>query len=106
MLRLNTTPFLSAELLPTSLRTTGLGLFSACGRIGSILSQYSNGALLPIRAWAPVCIGSGAMLVGAAAVARLPRETSGQPMSDEVGEGEGAGGGGESEEEEGLLVAR
>ena len=47
----------------------------------------------------------GAMLVGAAAVARLPRETSGQPMNDEVGEGEGGagGGGGNSEEEEGLL---
>ena len=74
----------SAEVLPTSLRATGLGLFSAAGRAGSIMAQYSNGALLPLAQWAPLLLGAGAMLASATAVAALPQETAGQSMADEA----------------------
>jgi len=95
----------SSEVLPTSLRTTGLGVFSACGRLGSILSQYSNGLLLPLAEWAPLLPGAGAMLAGAAVVARLPRETAGRAMADDVCDVAGERREGGEVESEGLLRA-
>lgn len=78
----------SAELLPTAVRATGLGLVGAAERLGSIIVQPLNGALLRTSLWAPLLPGCAVMLAGAAVVMRfLPTETSGKGLDD------GAGGG-------------
>lgn len=79
----------TAELLPTSVRNTGVGLCSMMGRIGSILSPYIGslhmviggplGSALPL-----VVFGSVALLAGVLAT-HLP-ETRGHKLPDTVGE--------------------
>ena len=74
----------SAELLPTSVRASGLGVFSAAGKFGSIAGQMVNGALLPVAQWAPLLPGVGTMLLAAVLVMRMSTETRGRAMMDDV----------------------
>ncbi|CAM9548273.1 unnamed protein product, partial [Phaeothamnion confervicola] len=67
---------LSAECFPTSSRTSGMGLVSACGRAGSIAAQWANGSLessVPVL----LLVTSGLMLAGALVSLLLPREMKG-----------------------------
>lgn len=54
---------LSAELYPTSVRSTGFGLLGAAGRAASLLCTYASGVLLEIALWAPLAM-SAALLAG------------------------------------------
>jgi len=90
----------SAEVLPTAVRTTGLGIFSAAGRLGSIWAQLVNGALLPLSQWAPLVPGAGVMLAAAFCVmVQLPTETAGRALRDDVAQ-EGQPAEGEADAEE------
>jgi hypothetical protein len=53
----------SAELMPTSVRTTGLGLMSAAGRMGAIAAQLVNGRLLEVSLAAPLLPGAAIMFL-------------------------------------------
>lgn len=75
----------SAEIMPTAVRTTAMGLMGAAGRFGSISAQLVNGKLMTINQWAPLIPGAGVMFVAAAAVVfLLPVETCGKPLNDDV----------------------
>mmetsp|Transcript_7760 Transcript_7760/g.24791 ORF Transcript_7760/g.24791 Transcript_7760/m.24791 type:complete len:116 (+) Transcript_7760:1-348(+) len=68
----------SSELLPSRIRGTGLGLCTACGRVGSILANVFNSNVLARQQSdeqnvALVLISAGiAMTLGAVCVLRLP----------------------------------
>lgn len=75
---------LSSELFPTSVRSTGMGVCAASGRIGAMLAQFVNGALVgnPIRL---LLVASGTLLLGALTPCLLPNgDMTGQPVQDEV----------------------
>lgn len=78
----------SAEIVPTSVRTSAIGRMSAAGRLGSISSQLVNGALLQRASWAPLLPGAGVLLLAAAAVLLLlPTETKGRGLEDHHADG-------------------
>ena len=88
----------SAELLPTSVRASGLGVLSAAGKFGSIAGQTINGMLLPVAQWAPLLPGVGSMLLAAVLVMRMSTETKGKAMMDDVLDESAHGGGGGSDD--------
>ena len=53
----------SAEVMPTAVRTTGLGLCSAASRLGAIAAQLLNARLLTISLAAPLLPGAAVMLL-------------------------------------------
>jgi len=66
----------SAEGFPTVARVFGMGLVSAAGRLGSIVAQFTNGALED-NIFALLLVTSGLTLFGGASVLFLPRDTKG-----------------------------
>jgi len=74
----------STELVPTSLRTTAMGLFAAFGRMGSLIAQLVNGALIDVSTVALLCTASGTMLLGCVATLLLPKEVKNQKLSDKL----------------------
>lgn len=52
----------SAEVMPTAVRTTGLGLMSAAGRGGAICAQFVNARLLRVSLALPLIPGAAVML--------------------------------------------
>lgn len=75
---------LSSELFPTAVRSTGMGVCAASGRIGAMLAQFVNGALVknPIRL---LLVASGTLLLGALTPCLLPHgDMTGQPVQDVV----------------------
>ena len=74
----------TAELLPTAVRASGLGMASAAGKFGSIAGQLINGALLPVALWAPLLPGAGVMVIASFIVMRMKTETKGRVMQDAV----------------------
>ncbi len=75
---------LSSELFPTAVRSTGMGVCAASGRIGAMLAQFVNGALVgkPIRL---LLVASGTLMLGALTPCLLPNaDMTGQPVQDEV----------------------
>jgi MFS family permease len=76
---------LTSELFPTAVRSTGMGVCAASGRIGAMLAQFVNGALVgkPIRL---LLVASGTLLLGAVTPCLLPHgDITGQPVQDVVG---------------------
>ncbi|XP_037093856.1 organic cation transporter protein-like isoform X2 [Pollicipes pollicipes] len=80
-----------AELFPTDLRNSGIGISSAAGRIGSILAPFiaslaqgSKSQVLPMSIFGVLC------LIGAAVTLYLP-ETFGQKLPDTIEESENFG---------------
>jgi MFS transporter, VNT family, synaptic vesicle glycoprotein 2 len=77
----NTIDVLSSELFPTSVRSTGMGVCAATGRIGAMLAQFVNGALIthPVRL---LLTAAGALFLGAVTPIFLPADQTGRPVQD------------------------
>jgi MFS family permease len=82
----NAIDVLTTELFPTAVRTTGTGLCAACGRVGAMLAQIVNGALIANPA-ALLVVAATTLLIGAVAPTLLPDDKTGLPVSDTVGSG-------------------
>ena len=74
----------SAELFPTDIRGTALGLGSMAGRIGGVCAPYIN-KLWPTIPWLPPTIYGAMCILSGLAVFLLP-ETSGRPMLNTIEE--------------------
>jgi len=80
----NTIDVMTSELFPTSVRSTGMGVCAASGRIGAMIAQFVNGLLIsnPVRL---LVVASCTLLLGAATPKLLPgSDMTGQPVEDEV----------------------
>ena len=81
----NTIDCMSSELFPTTVRSTGMGVCAATGRIGAMLAQLVNGFLVanPVRL---LLVASFTLLLGSTTPAWLPAESdlTGQPVHDDV----------------------
>jgi hypothetical protein len=81
----NTIDCMTSELFPTSVRSTGMGVCAASGRVGAMVAQFVNGALVanPVRL---LLVASITLLLGAATPCLLPNggDMTGQPVQDEV----------------------
>ena len=77
----NTIDVLSSELFPTSVRSTGMGVCAATGRIGAMLAQFVNSALIthPVRL---LLTAAGALFLGALTPIFLPADQTGRPVQD------------------------
>eukprot|EP00198_Chlamydomonas_reinhardtii_P010788 XP_001700125.1 predicted protein [Chlamydomonas reinhardtii] len=98
----NSLDMISAELYPTSLRSSGFGLLNAVGRVSSFVTTYAAGALLDLALWAPLVVAAALLAAGSAAMLSLP-EPAGKPLEDsfcdedkvqEAHSNHGGGGGG------------
>ncbi|CAH1208245.1 MULTISPECIES: MFS transporter [Paenibacillus] len=74
----------SPELYPTSVRSTGVGLATSVGRIGGVIAPFMVGMLVQreVQISTIFTIFFVTILVGAAAVLFLGRETKGQELED------------------------
>jgi VNT family MFS transporter (synaptic vesicle glycoprotein 2) len=83
----NTIDCMTSELFPTSVRSTGMGVCAASGRIGAMIAQFVNGALVshPVRL---LLVASFTLLLGAMTPCLLPdADMTLQPLEDGVGGG-------------------
>lgn len=74
----------SPELYPTSVRSTGVGLATSVGRIGGVIAPFMVGMLVQreVQISTIFTIFFVTILIGAAAVLFLGRETKGQELED------------------------
>ena len=82
----NTIDCMSSELFPTTVRSTGLGVCAASGRVGAMIAQFVNGYLVdkPVEL---LLVSSITLLLGAATPCLLPpgaSDMTGQPVHDDV----------------------
>ena len=72
---------LTSESFPTKVRSTGVGICSSSGRIGSMVAQLVNGALIdqPSRL---LLVSATLLLAGAIVTFYLPQDMSMQPLQD------------------------
>jgi MFS family permease len=77
----NAIDVLSSELFPTVVRSTGMGMCAATGRVGAMLAQFVNGALVshPVRL---LLVAAATLLFGSLTPLWLPSDQTGQPVSD------------------------
>jgi putative MFS transporter len=68
----------TAEVFPTAIRTTGVGIASAVGRIGAIISPILVGYIFPILGFGGVFgVTTAVLLTGAVAVLVMGIRTKG-----------------------------
>jgi MFS family permease len=81
----NSVDVLTSELFPTVIRASGMGICAASGRIGAMLAQFINGALVkqPVSL---LMVAAGTLMLGAVAALFLPADKTGQPVSDRIAE--------------------
>jgi len=82
----NSIDVLTSELFPTTVRSTGMGVCTASGRIGAMLAQFVNGVLVarPVRL---LLVAATTLLLGALTPTLLPSgDRTGEAMSDTVAE--------------------
>jgi hypothetical protein len=83
----NTIDCMTSELFPTTVRSTGMGVCAASGRIGAMMAQFVNGALIaqPVRL---LLVASFTLVLGALTPCLLPEggDMTGQPVHDNLGE--------------------
>ncbi|CAB9501254.1 Synaptic vesicle glycoprotein [Seminavis robusta] len=81
----NTIDVMTSELFPTTVRSTGMGVCAASGRIGAMLAQFVNGALVgrPVRL---LVVAATTLALGACTPFLLPDhgDMTGQPVADDV----------------------
>jgi MFS family permease len=81
----NAIDVMTSELFPTAVRSTGLGVCAASGRIGAMLAQFVNGALVadPVRL---LLVAAATLMLGALTPALLPvaSDRTGQPVVDRI----------------------
>jgi hypothetical protein len=79
----NTIDTMTSELFPTTVRSTGMGVCAASGRVGAMVAQFVNGALVkePVRL---LLVASITLALGALTPALLPDggDMTGQPVHD------------------------
>jgi len=83
----NVIDILSSELFPTSVRSAGMGLCTATGRLGGILAQCVNANLIddtPVRV---LVIASISLLFGSGAPLILERDMTMEELKDDVLDG-------------------
>lgn len=99
----NTIDILSGELFPTCVRSAGMGMCTASGRLGAMVAQIANAKLMMsssgrndtqtdedetiASAWVLV-VASLALLVGAGMPLFLGRDASGDELKDDLFEGD------------------
>lgn len=81
----NSLDCMSAELFPTCVRTSAMGLLAACGRLGAIAAQFVNGSL-ETNVSLLLLITGACMISGGIASWILPHDVSGQEVIEEVDE--------------------
>jgi VNT family MFS transporter (synaptic vesicle glycoprotein 2) len=84
----NTIDCMTSELFPTTVRSTGLGVCAASGRIGAMVAQFVNGALIakPVRL---LLVASMTLILGAMTPCLLPNaDMTGKPVQDDLGTSE------------------
>jgi len=81
----NAIDVLTSELFPTTVRATGMGVCAASGRIGAMIAQFINGALISSPALLLV-VAATTLLAGAVTPLMLPADRTGQPVSDQAQE--------------------
>jgi VNT family MFS transporter (synaptic vesicle glycoprotein 2) len=74
---------MTSELFPTLVRSTGMGICAASGRMGAICAQFVNGALIayPVRL---LLVASTTLMLGAFTPCWLPSDMTGQPVHDDM----------------------
>jgi VNT family MFS transporter (synaptic vesicle glycoprotein 2) len=80
----NTIDCLTTERFPTSVRSTGMGLCAASGRVGAMLAQIINGALVgnPVRL---LLVASTSLVIAAFTPFLLPTgDFANRPLEDDV----------------------
>jgi VNT family MFS transporter (synaptic vesicle glycoprotein 2) len=79
----NAIDVLTSELFPTAVRSTGMGVCAATGRVGAMLAQLVNGALVarPARL---LLTAAAALLAGCLSPAMLPPDKTGRAVQDAV----------------------
>jgi VNT family MFS transporter (synaptic vesicle glycoprotein 2) len=81
----NTIDVMTSELFPTTVRSSGMGMCAASGRVGAMVAQFVNGALIadPVRL---LLVASVTLLLGALTPSLLPGggDMTGQPVHDFV----------------------
>ena len=83
----NTIDTMTSELFPTLVRSTGWGMCAASARIGALIAQFVNGALVdnPVRL---LLVASGTLVVGALTPCLLPDgvggDMTGRPVHDDL----------------------
>jgi VNT family MFS transporter (synaptic vesicle glycoprotein 2) len=84
----NTVDCMTSELFPTTVRSTGMGVCAASGRVGAMVAQFINGMLMgsPVSL---LLVASGSLALAATTPCLLPggTEMSQQPLQDEVNGG-------------------
>jgi MFS family permease len=78
----NTIDCMTSELFPTRVRSTGMGVCAASGRIGAMIAQFVNGILVsnPVRL---LLVASLALVLGAITPCLLPHaDMAQQPLVD------------------------
>lgn len=75
---------MTSELFPTTVRSTGMGVCAASGRIGAMMAQFVNGALVgrPVRL---LVVASVTLAMGAMTPFLLPHrgDMTGRPVEDD-----------------------
>eukprot|EP00539_Tryblionella_compressa_P018496 CAMPEP_0178876330 /NCGR_PEP_ID=MMETSP0747-20121128/10237_1 /TAXON_ID=913974 /ORGANISM="Nitzschia punctata, Strain CCMP561" /LENGTH=154 /DNA_ID=CAMNT_0020543879 /DNA_START=492 /DNA_END=956 /DNA_ORIENTATION=+ len=84
---------MTSELFPTLVRSTGMGICAASGRIGALVAQFVNGALVADHPVRLLLVASGTLLLGAATPCLLPDggDMTGQPVHDVMDNYTGSG---------------
>lgn len=81
----NTIDVMTSELFPTTVRSTGMGVCAASGRIGAMVAQFVNGALVgrPVRL---LVVASITLAMGALTPFLLPSrgDMTGRPVHDDI----------------------
>lgn len=81
----NTIDVMTSELFPTTVRSTGMGVCAASGRIGALVAQFINGALVgrPVRL---LVVASITLAIGATTPFLLPQngDMTGRAMEDGI----------------------
>lgn len=83
----NTIDTMTSELFPTLVRSTGWGICAASARIGALIAQFVNGALVenPVRL---LLVASGTLMVGALTPCLLPvGDMTGRAVHDDIQQG-------------------
>lgn len=83
----NALDVVSTELFPTAIRSTGVGVMGAVGRLASAGGGLVFSELITMGTWVPLAGAALALLAGAAAAYHLP-ETAAVQMHDAVKEAE------------------
>eukprot|EP00499_Haloplacidia_sp_CaronLabIsolate_P014035 CAMPEP_0196770934 /NCGR_PEP_ID=MMETSP1104-20130614/1417_1 /TAXON_ID=33652 /ORGANISM="Cafeteria sp., Strain Caron Lab Isolate" /LENGTH=558 /DNA_ID=CAMNT_0042141049 /DNA_START=43 /DNA_END=1719 /DNA_ORIENTATION=+ len=82
----NSLDCLSTESFPTQIRSVGMGVMAASGRVGSMVAQFVNSALIDSSTATILFVSASSMLIGSACAAMLPFEPADAALADDLDE--------------------